>query len=111
MQERTLLKIAMISSIMGILLLFLISNFNQFETSAILEDETNYLIQGEVKRVTELDKVTFLEISKEDDITVVLFKDYPVDFRKGEFIEVLGKSSKNERNEIQIIGKEVRIIK
>lgn len=111
MQESTLLIIAMISSILGIIILFFVSSNTEAPEGIILEDESKYTIQGEIKRVTELDKVTFLEIEKQDALTVVLFKDYPVELRKGDFVEVIGQASKDDENEIQLIGKEIRIVK
>ena len=79
--------------------------------SGLFEEDQSYSVQGTIKRVTQLDKVTFLEIQKEDELTVILFKNYPVDLNPGDYIEVIGKASKSDTGELQLIGNEVRVVK
>jgi len=110
MHEKTLLKISLISGIIGVIALFLISQTAKIPEGGLLEDEGLYTVKGEIKRITELDEVTFVTIDREDDLTVIMFKDYPVDLHKGEFIEVIGKASERD-GEVQLIGNQIRIIK
>ena len=111
MQERTLLRISLLCSLLGILALFFISQTVQYPESAILEEDQNYIVKGSIQRITQRDAVTFITLDKEDELTVVLFKDYPVDLHSGDYIEVMGRASKDKEDELQFIGKEVRIIK
>jgi hypothetical protein len=111
MHEKTLLKIALVFSILGIIALFFISQNVKLTSSTILEEDGKYLVEGEIQRITQRDKVTFIDLQREDPLTVVLFKDYPVDLHKGDYIEVSGKASKDQDGEMQLIGNDVRVIK
>ncbi|MFH1972816.1 MAG: OB-fold nucleic acid binding domain-containing protein [archaeon] len=79
MQEKTILRIALISSISGVLLLLLFCNFlkiDLIDISDINEDriDEKVRIQGEVKSLKEMQKVTMFDL--EDDtgrIKVVVF--------------------------------------
>ena len=80
MKEKTLLKVAMGSSVVGLLILSLLSgNLEINETSISQIDATNIgddvKLMGKIERITVLDKVAFLEIIKPETVTVVLFKD------------------------------------
>jgi hypothetical protein len=110
MQEKTLLKISLICAILGILALFLLSQNSKPSVSPIMEEDKNYVVKGTIGRITQLDEVTFIDLNKEDRLNVVLFKDYPVDLNKGDFVEITGKASKG-RDGMQFIGKELRVAK
>ena len=111
MQESTLLKISLVCAILGILVLFFLSKSLKPIESSILEENQNYVVKGSISRITQRDKVTFIDLQKEDELTVVLFKDYPVDLNKGDYVEVIGKASKDRNGELQFIGNELRVIK
>ena len=111
MQESTLLKISLIFAILGILVLFFLSKTIKFPESPLLEEDGRYTVQGSIARITQRDKVTFIDLQKEDELTVVLFKDYPVDLHSGDYVEIVGKASKDKNGEIQLIGDDVRVIK
>ena len=111
MQESTLLKISLISAILGILALLFLSETIEFPESPLLEEDRGYTVEGTIARITQRDKVTFITLQKEDELTVVLFKDYPVDLHSGDYVEVVGKASKDQDGEIQLIGNELRVIK
>jgi len=110
MQERTLLKISLISALLGIIGLFFVSQVAEVPEGVLLEDESQYVLKGSINKITELDSVTFLELKREDEVTVVLFKDYPVDLHKDEYVEVIGTAQESD-GEVQLIGKEIRVIK
>lgn len=112
MKESTLLKIALLVSLVGIIILFSISENITIDEKTINQlDRTDeeVLLRGIVTRVTELETVSFIEITQENKITVVLFKDYPIDLKEGEVVEVIGKTEEY-KGEFEIIGKEVRVI-
>ncbi len=111
MQESTLLKLSLFCLIIGIIILFYLSNTIKFPESPLLEEDGNYNVQGSITRITQREKVTYIELQKEDELTVILFKDYPVDLHSGDYVEIIGKASKSPEGEIQLIGKEVRVIK
>lgn len=111
MQEKTLFKISLSFAILGIAALFFISTLSEFPEGKILEEDGNYIVEGTIQRINQRDKVTYINLEKEDELTVILFKDYPVDLNAGDYIEVIGKASKNDNGEMQLIGKEVRVVK
>ncbi|HME87146.1 MAG TPA: OB-fold nucleic acid binding domain-containing protein [Candidatus Nanoarchaeia archaeon] len=111
MRETTLLRITMLIAIAGLFLLFIISKVTAFPEQVLLDEDNSYTVQGEIKRITERDKVTFITLNKVDELTVVLFKDYPVDLHQGEYIEVIGKATKDQEDNLQLVSKEIRIIK
>lgn len=112
MKESTLLKIALVIALVGVIILFFISDEVKIDEKTIDQldgvDE-NVLVKGIVTRITELETVSFIEITQENKITVVLFKDYPIDLKEGEVVEVLGKTEEY-KGEFEIIGKEVRVV-
>lgn len=111
MQESTLFKISMTFAILGIAALFFLSYTTEFPEGKLLEEDENYVIEGTIKRINQRDKVTYINLEKQDELTVILFKDYPVDLNEGDYIEVVGKASKTDEGEAQLIGKEVRVLK
>ena len=111
MQEKTLLKLSLLCAIIFIVILFYLSQTIKFPESPLLKEDGNYNVKGSIARITQTEKVTFIELQKEDELTVILFKDYPVDLHTGDYVEIIGKASKDENGEMQLIGKEVRIVK
>jgi len=111
MQESTLLKIALLCSVIGVAILYIISSSIKVPDSSLLEKDKGYLVKGTISRITEKESVTYLTLQKEDELTVILFKDYPVDLNQGDYVEVKGTTSESDEGEIQLIGKEVRVVK
>lgn len=115
MQEKTLLKIALICSVTGIILLFLISEIIEIPEKAIKEitekdKENNVWVKGIVNRITEKEKVAYIEIIQPEEISVVLFKENEnLNLKKGEYVEITGKTEEY-RKKIQIIGNIVKKI-
>jgi DNA/RNA endonuclease YhcR with UshA esterase domain len=93
MKEKALLKIALVASCIGLLLLFIFSKNIEVNEATIdkidgMQDE-EVRIQGVVERVSNKEKVTFIEITQEVTTTVVVFDN--ISINKGEKIEVIGK--------------------
>ena len=116
MNEKKLLKIALICSLIGLLILFIFSDNISIEEKDIskIEDEdigNNVKIIGKVNRITNTDKVAFLGISQETtkEITVVLFKDKNISLLPGMRVEITG-SVEDYNGEKEIIGNKVTII-
>ncbi len=93
MKEKTLLKIALVASCIGLLLLFIFSKNIEVNEATIdkidgMQDE-EVRIQGVVERVSNREKVTFIEITQEVTTTIVVFDNISIE--TGEKIEVIGK--------------------
>lgn len=98
MKEKTLLKISLVITILGIIMLFFISKTLDINENIISADNIDKEIKvtGLVTKVTETDKVTFLEISKPEKVTACVFDkvDIKVDDKvtvEGELEEYNGK--------------------
>ena len=79
MQEKTLLKIALIASLTGLLILYLISSNLEIKESNIekitIENKDEFVkLSGIVSNLVNSEKVMILEITQPQEITVVLFK-------------------------------------
>ncbi len=113
MNESTLLKIAMIISSVGLVLLYLVSDEIEVSESSVEKINTGEVgevvkVSGLIESVSVSDKVTFLSVKKTDDVKVIVFDklDY---LEEGMFIEVVGEIEEYE-GEREVIGNAVRII-
>ena len=116
MREKTLFKIALICSFAGLIILFFISekiSIDKVNVSDIEKKELGRDIRliGKIERVTNMDKVIFLEISelKTEKISVVLFKDRDLDLIEGSYVEIDGEIDEYNGGK-EIIANSVRII-
>lgn len=113
MKEKTLLKIALICSLIGLFTLYIISENISIEEKTI--DKINNLeedikIKGVVDKVINAENVVIVDVLQPQKISVVLFKNEDINISKGSTIEVIGKVEENN-GEIQVIGQRVRLLK
>lgn len=114
MKESILLKIALICSLVGVLILFFISDnvepkekaISKIEMEAVGED---IKLKGYVSKITDLEKVMFVEITQPEKITVVLFKKDNITLYEGSYVEVLGEIDEYS-GKMEVIGNRVRVI-
>ncbi len=116
MKESTLLKIALIASLSGLLALYLISGNIELKEKNIekitLENKDEFVkLKGIVSNVVNSEKVMILEITQPNEITVVLFKNNNSSIRinKGNEVEIFGKVDEYQGN-MEIIAERVRVI-
>lgn len=112
MNERNLIRISLVFSLIGIFILFLISQNYYLPDSDIKELEENKFvnIRGIVDKVSDSDKVAFIELIQPDSVSVVLFKDKYIDIQEGDYIEVRGMTEEYE-GKLQIVGNVVEKIR
>ena len=93
MKDSTLLKISLIISILGILILFFIADTSKIKEVDVkeLEDykDKTVKIKGVVEQVTKTESATFLKVKQPSLVTVVVFE--PLDITSGNYVEVTGK--------------------
>lgn len=116
MKEKTLLKLALICSLSGIIVLFFISeriSIKEIDISKINEEETGKIVKlvGRIESVNDANKTIFLEIGQEkvEKVAVILFKDSDLALAKGDYVEITG-SIEDYEGEREIIASRVRII-
>lgn len=111
MKEATLLKIAMITTITGIFLLFIISEKLPIEEIKDIEttDKIDVKLKGPVSRISDLEKVAFITITQPKDTTVLVFKKEKLNISEGDYIEVIGRIEEYE-GEKEVIANRIRVI-
>lgn len=116
MREKTLLKIALICALVGITLLYIVSERVKIDESTI--DKINkgrvgesVKIKGVLGKVSSTDKVVFLEITQPQSLTVILFKDKNINITldEGDNVEIIGKIEEYE-GKMEVIADMVRVI-
>ncbi|MBW2963301.1 OB-fold nucleic acid binding domain-containing protein [Candidatus Woesearchaeota archaeon] len=115
MKERNLFKISLIGSILGIVILWLVSSQIELSESMISKIDSvpegdEVLVKGVVTKVTDTEKVVFLDVSQEEikSVTVVLFKDGDVSLAAGDYVEIEGTVEDYEGKR-EIIGNKVEV--
>lgn len=114
MKETTLLKIALIVSLAGLVLLYLVSDKIDISESTVEKITRGNVgevvkVSGLIESIRTTDAVTFLTIEKTGEIKVIVFEklDY---LQEGMYIEVVGEIEEY-KGEREVIGNAVRLIK
>ncbi|MAE43094.1 hypothetical protein CMO93_04935 [Candidatus Woesearchaeota archaeon] len=117
MKEKTLLKVALITSLLGLLILYAISDnitISQTNIEKITLDNKDEMVKlkGIVSKVIDTEKVTIINIIQPQEITAVLFKDEntTTKIKENNQIEIIGKVDEYE-GKLEIIAHRARIIK
>src|SRR3989344_6220573 len=97
MKETTLLKIAIICSLIGLIVLYFISvkiEIGDYKPNLLNKNVgEDVKLAGTITKITENDEVTFVEINYQNPVTVVLFKsnnEY-LTLKNGDNVEVIGE--------------------
>ena len=94
MKENTLLKIALTCSLLGLAVLYFLSQKINFESYSPQKTARNIggdvKIEGIVKKIVDRDNVRFIEVVQQSSLNVVLFTDDRIDLNPGDRIEVEG---------------------
>ena len=95
MEEKTILKISVAVILLGLGFLFLYAEELELDVLESLETapiEEEVVLKGEITRLTESEKVTFLELeaTKAEKMSVLLFNEEEINFKAGDYVEVTG---------------------
>jgi len=109
MKEKTLLKIALIGSLLGILILFIISNKLEVNERIISEIDESYIgsnvrINGVVLDVQNKGSIVLIDIAQLEEMHVVVFDN--VSLAKGDYVEITGKIEEYE-GEMELIADKI----
>ena len=112
MKEKTLLRIAFICSILGILLMYMISGRIDYDESGIsdigITDVGEKIkLKGVVTGFLQTENAAFIELTQPSEITVIVFED--ISLGEGDYIEVIGEVEEY-KEELEIVGKRIRIL-
>ncbi|MBN2421782.1 OB-fold nucleic acid binding domain-containing protein [Candidatus Woesearchaeota archaeon] len=113
MNESLLLKLAVVFSFTGIIVLYLISRNIEINDTTIekinkeeLDNEVK--VTGRITSVINREGLTVLEISEQTKISVLLFNN-ELNFTKGNVVEVHGKIDEYNENR-QVIANSVKVV-
>lgn len=112
MEEKLLLSIAVISSLIGIGVLFYISSaisIDQTVIDRIDEIGSDVSVVGQITGITKTEKTTIIELSQKQDILVLLFGESEIALKKGDLIEVTGEVKEYEGKK-EIVASKVRLV-
>ena len=112
MKEKTLLRISIIGTLIGIFLLYIISEnikIDETSISKIKEEQigNDVKVEGRVKDVFNGEKISIITITKPEEMKVVVMKNISV--KEGDYIEVIGEVEEYN-GELEVMGNRVRVI-
>jgi len=115
MKENTLLKIALICSLIGLITLYFISeNIEVKDYKPNLVDENigdDVKLNGVVTKISDRGSVIFIEVGQQSPVTVVLFtEDDNLRLGNGDNVEVIGKVQEYNGKD-EIIAQKIRVIR
>ena len=115
MKEKTLLKISLICTLVGLYVLFLINERISVNSKTIAEINSTLLekdikIKGEIIRLTQTEGLYLINIKDKSnkEITIVVFRDQELALKKGDIINVEGVV-KDYKGNLEIIAKKIEI--
>lgn len=116
MKEKTLLKIALISGIIGLVILFLVSDNLEIKEKDIdkinkANVEEDVKLIGTISKMTQLEKVAFIELQQPATMTVIVFKakNKNLSLYEGDNIEIIGEIDEYE-GELEVIAQRIRVL-
>ena len=115
MKEKTLFKIAFICTVVGLWVLFFISENLEIEEIDVSKIDSidigkEVRVIGRVERITDTEKVAFMVVGQEkiESVSVVLFKDGEIFIEQGDYVELIGKLD-DYNGEVNIIANAVKV--
>jgi DNA/RNA endonuclease YhcR with UshA esterase domain len=112
MDERTLLRMSLLSSVMGLVALFLISSFGSIDAVDIgkIDGAKPLAIKayGMVETVRSVGSSQVMVISQPSSIEV--FVSTPTAVQRGDAVEVIGRSEEYQ-GESQIVAERIRVLR
>lgn len=114
MKENTLLKIALICSLIGLAALYFISSkievkrYAPKQLKANIGDDVG--LKGTITKITDKGSVVFIEVEQANTVAVVLFTKDNISLSKGDNIEIIGEVQEYNGKE-EIIAQRVRAVK
>ena len=113
MNEKSLLKLALLISVLGLILLYIVSKNIVIDDTTIEkitneEIEGDVVIKGTIKEINSRGGTTFLVISQESEIEVIVFSNN-VNLSKGDNVKITGQVSEYQ-DQKEIVADKIEII-
>ena len=115
MRESLLLKIALATSLLGLVLLYFFAERIELDESSIAKldrtDIGNFVKgQGKVMKVYDNKEYMVLQIQQPETISVIFFKESNVSIDEQDTVEIIGKVSEFKGKQ-QIVADRIRVIR
>lgn len=114
MKETALLKIALICSLAGLFMLYLISTRiepKDYKPSILNKNiGDDVKLKGVITRITDKGNVVFIEVNQQSPINVVLFTDDALKLNNGDNVEVIGKFQEYN-GKPEIIAEKITVVR
>lgn len=115
MEERTLFRISIACSIIGIIALYIFSEIIEIEDIPINKINLDKLgekikVKGKVNRINDFEKIFVIEIEDEktkSKIPVVVFKDGKLELEKDNYVEITGEV-KEYNGKLELISEVIK---
>ena len=115
MKETTLLKIALICSLVGLVILYFISakieikDYKPNKLSQNIGDDVK--LQGTISKISDKGNVIFIELNQQIPVSIIVFNnDNTLKLKNNDSVEVIGKVQEyNGKNEI--IAQKIRLVR
>lgn len=116
MNDKTLLRIALLGSVVGVVILLLLSEQIGVQKEVIsrldgVPEGKEVEVVGKILRFSDKGKVAFVEIAEQkiEAVNVVLFKDRNITLREGDIVRVTGSVEEYEGKK-EILGNRVVLL-
>lgn len=115
MKETTLLKISLICSLMGLVVLYFISTkieIKDYKPSVFNKNiGDDVKLKGTVMKISGKGNAIFIELNQQSPVTVVIFTDNNnLSLKSGDNVEVIGKFQEY-KGQNEIIAQKMRVIR
>ena len=114
MKETTLLKIALICSLLGLVLLYFISakiDIKYYKPSKLSENVGDDVkLTGTITKISQNENVAFIEIDYSSPVTIVAFGSDELKLKNNDVVEVIGKVQEY-KGKNEIIAQKIRVIR
>ena len=112
MKEKTLLKVAIISALIGVFILYIVSENTTIDETSIgkIEEEqigNDVKVKGVVKSAFNGKKISIITITQPEEMKIVVYENVSV--KEGDYIEVIGEIDEYN-GELEVIGNRIRVI-
>ncbi|MBW3022655.1 hypothetical protein KY308_00945 [Candidatus Woesearchaeota archaeon] len=109
MEEKKLLKLALICSLLGTALLYFISTTIEQEQKpfSFIEDEEYSVISGEISKINTYGNVSFITLYQKMPVDVIIIGENYLDLKQGNTIEVRGTKQDYEGKK-EFVADEIR---
>ena len=114
MKETTLLKIALICSLVGLLVLYFIStkiDVKEYKTNKLNENiGEDVKLVGTIKKISQSENVAFIEVDYSNPVTIVAFGNNDLKLKNNDTIEVIGEVQEY-KGKNEIIAQKIRVVR